>query len=383
MVVGRRTAAVEAALRAAARVVVVAPKLLKALREDPRVEHVKADPAASRAEAVELVKSVRASLRGRAPAAVLAGTEAAVVPAARLREALGVPGIAIDVAYACTDKVRMKRRVAEAGIPYTPFLPGGNGTDRSRVVREIGLPVVLKPRVGSGGRGTSIVRTPEEIPDPVPRRQMVEALIAGRELSVESLVLDGRVRWSNLTEYVEIRGVNHLPYRPERRLREAILELNRRAVEALGVERGICHLEAFVTADGLCFGELAVRPPGGYIMELISLAYGFDAWDAWIRVESGREPEVRSRPRRHAAARVIHPGAGRVVEAAGAEQARLLPGVHEASVRVRPGDIVPARLGAGQEVAHLIVAGRDRDETLARLLAASAAVRIRVAPADV
>lgn len=370
VVVGRRSAAVRAALARSKRVLAATPTLTGSLRRE--VTWVRADPATD----AEIVDAVSERLTGDRVAAVLAATESAVVPAARLRSGLGVAGVDPDVALACTDKAIMKRRVGAAGIAHAPFLAGGADVSRARVVREIGLPVVLKSRIGSGGRGTVVARRPEEVPDPLPADRMAEGFLAGRELSVESLVVGGRVRWCNVTEYVEARGVNHLPC--DTTHAAALRRLNDGAVEALGVERGIAHMEVFVTGSGLRFGELAIRPPGGHIMELISLAYGFSAWDAWIAAELGEEPSVQAVASRHAAVRVLHPGPGRVLEAAGVESARAMPGVEAAVLRVEPGDVVAARLGAGQEVGHLIVVGPDRQTTLARLAAASGSVRVRV-----
>lgn len=370
VVVGRRTPAARAARARSARVLVATPALSGSLRRE--VTWVRADPATD----ADLLDAVAERLGGGSVAAVLAATESAVVPAARLRSGLGVGGVGPDVALACTDKVIMKRQVGAAGIAHAPFVAGGADVSRARVVRELGLPVVLKSRVGSGGRGTVVARRAEEIPDPLPADRVAERFLTGRELSVESLVLGGRVRWCNVTEYVEARGVNHLPC--ETPHVTALRRLNDAALEALGVERGISHMEVFVTDAGLRFGELAIRPPGGHIMELVSLAYGFPAWDAWVAAELGEEPSVRAVASRHAAVRVLHPGPGRVLEATGVESARAMPGVEAAVLRVEPGDVVAERLGAGQEVGHLIVVGPDRQTTLARLVAASGSVRVRV-----
>ena len=38
-------------------------------------------------------------------------------------------------------------------------------------------------------------------------------------------------------------------------------------------------MEVFLGEEGPVFGEIAARPPGGYLMDLIPRAYGFDPWE--------------------------------------------------------------------------------------------------------
>ena len=58
------------------------------------------------------------------------------------------------------DKIRAKETVAAAGVPIVPGSSGDGLTDAQLVdaAREIGIPVLLKPSAGGGGKGMRLVR---------------------------------------------------------------------------------------------------------------------------------------------------------------------------------------------------------------------------------
>jgi hypothetical protein len=54
--------------------------------------------------------------------------------------------------------------------------------------------------------------------------------------------------------------------------------LNDKILLEFGIDRGMTHAEFYITSNSPVFGELAIRPFGGYYMPLITKVYGFDAW---------------------------------------------------------------------------------------------------------
>jgi len=82
----------------------------------------------------------------------------------------------------------------------------------------------------------------------------------------------------------------------------AILDLNRQVIAALGMVRGVNHIEYIrAHADGkLYFLEAAARVGGANIAEMVEAATGVNLWHEWVRIELGhvsgekyRLPEVR------------------------------------------------------------------------------------------
>src|SRR5919197_6328563 len=58
------------------------------------------------------------------------------------------------------DKIRAKETVRAAGVPVVPGSSGSGLTDGAlaEAAREIGMPVLLKPSAGGGGKGMRLVR---------------------------------------------------------------------------------------------------------------------------------------------------------------------------------------------------------------------------------
>ena len=93
------------------------------------------------------------------PAFARACTEAGLV-------FIGPPAEAIE---AMGDKIRAKRTVAQAGVPVVPGRdePGLSDAELKAAALEVGLPVLLKPSAGGGGKGMRLVRDAAELPEAI------------------------------------------------------------------------------------------------------------------------------------------------------------------------------------------------------------------------
>ena len=63
------------------------------------------------------------------------------------------------------DKIEAKRTAKRLGIPCVPGSEGGvaDEAEALRIIREIGLPVIIKAASGGGGKGMKVVRAEDEI----------------------------------------------------------------------------------------------------------------------------------------------------------------------------------------------------------------------------
>ena len=174
------------------------------------------------------------------------------------------------------------------------------------------------------------------------------------------------------------RHANVVPAALEEGVRAAVLQLNAAVIAGLGVERGMTHVELFLTERGPVFGEIAARPPGGRLMPLLRRAWGFDPWRALLQVELGEPARFPAQPRRVAGTWILHPGAGTVSSVEGREEAARVPGVTRVRVRVDRGARIPPRLGTGQDIGYLQAEGPTRDGVARALERAHAALQIRL-----
>lgn len=338
-----------------------------------------------------ILGTARELLGGRPPAAVVALAERSVSVAARLREAFGLPGNSPTAALRCADKVEMKRAMGRAGVAVAPWREVGSGTRADELVEALGLPLVLKPRRDSGGRGQSKLESAAAVAEcleEVARTDtfdtaygwLAEGWVEGVEMSIESFLADGATLLENPTEYYVLRHANILPAVLDARTWSEVRDLNQRALAAAGVTRGITHLELFRTARGPVFGELAARPPGGRLMTLLRRAWGFDPWKALLRLELGEELTLPRTPKRTAGVWVLYPGAGQVKRIDGLEAARATPHVRRIALKVGPGDSIGDRVASGVDVGSIHAEGPDRDRVAEALRTAHARLVIHTEP---
>jgi len=384
VLVGHRKGAIAALRRMGHSAIVLVPASTpRHVRDDvvvaSRTIDVRGDPAALVAAARDAVEEA-----GATPAAVVALAERTVVAAARIRAWLGLAGNGRETALACADKRRMKEVAFAAGIPTARWVEVHAGTDAERLLETLGLPLVLKPRRDSGGRGQTVVRRAEDLApalaaiDPTSPGHLAESFVEGVESSVECFVSGGRVVFANTTEYFVPRHANILPSALDPAARAEVVDLTERVIEALGVERGITHTEVFRTASGPVLGEIAIRPPGGRLMALIKRAWGFDPWEALLRIELGERFEFPADPKRVAGVHILHPGVGRITAIEGVEAAEAVPNVRRVKLKVAVGDVVTERVGSGQDIGAIQAEAGTRDEVAEALTHACAALRVEL-----
>ena len=294
---------------------------------------------------------------------VIAGTEASVYPAALARRILNARTSTKSVALRCHDKLHMKGYLRQHAVPMTDFIAGDDIQDAAEVVERLGTPVVIKSRHESGGRGLQFVESPAEVMHYSGRNRIMERYVAAPEASVESFINHGEILFENITQYYINKHVNIVPGQLATEQHQALLAMNRQVIRVLKIDWGMTHMEAYLDDAGLLFGEIALRPPGGYIMELISKAYGFNAWEALVHMELDRPFEFPSSSSKHTAACILHPGAGRIRDIKNWDQVSSLPSVYKARLKVKPSEHIAERQGVGEDAGYLLLSN-DRQDRL-------------------
>ncbi len=217
------------------------------------------------------------------PDAVLAADDAGVVIAALASAMAGIPSNPAAAAAATRDKAQMRGLLAGASIPQPAFLLAARGTvaDRARVV---GYPCVVKPRHLSASRGVIRVDTDEEAQIAEDRIRsivgdnggdpdadlLVEEFIAGQEVAVEGMVVDGDLVVLALLDKPDALDGPYFeetmfvtPSRHAPTVQQSTITVVEDAVHAMGLVSGPVHAEVRIAADGPTLIEIAARPIGG------------------------------------------------------------------------------------------------------------------------
>jgi len=229
---------------------------------------------------------------------LFAAYEQLQVPIAVLRERFGIDGMSADAAHNFRDKARMKQLFDDAGLPCARHARVTSADDAWRFVAANGYPLVVKPLEGAGARSTFRVDDDQQLAEAlrlVPPPLLIEEHIVGEEHSFEGVMVDGRLVWHSLTHYRPtplevlrngwIQWCIHLPRETGDARYDDIRDAAARALEVLGMKTGLCHLEWFRRRDGsIAISEVAARPPGAQIMDLVSYAHDIDFDAAWVRL---------------------------------------------------------------------------------------------------
>ena len=197
------------------------------------------------------------------------------------------------------DKALMKRRAQLGGIRVGIFEEAHDKEDVIRFLKRVNQtllkldgdpndPIHLKAFDKAGCLGHRVIRTPDEV-DTIPDEEfpvLMESHLDGWEFAVEAWIHDGKIAFLNISEYVTLGYSVFVPASPElEHYRPQITAQIEKLIKAFDIEFGLIHPEYFVTNDGeMYFGEVAYRPPGFKVFELLERVYGFNAYQASMLV---------------------------------------------------------------------------------------------------
>jgi formate-dependent phosphoribosylglycinamide formyltransferase (GAR transformylase) len=223
------------------------------------------------------------------------------VQLAQVRQAMGIEGTDATTADLFRDKARMKDELRRHGLPCARHALIRTWSEAEDFVRQVGFPLVLKPTAGMGCKSTWRINSLEELRSALgalhaspEHPALAEEFLRGREFSFETITIGGQVRFQSATRYFPtplevmetpwIQWVVVLPRVIDGPDYADARALGVKAVQALGLETGMTHMEWFRRDDGsIAIGEIAARPPGANIVRLNSFAHDTDMYRAWAR----------------------------------------------------------------------------------------------------
>lgn len=195
------------------------------------------------------------------------------------------------------DKSLMKRRAQLGGIRVGIFEEAHDREDVIRFLKRVNQallkldgdpndPIHFKAFDKAGCMGHRIIRTVDDVESISDNEfpALLESHLDGWEFAVEAWIHDGKIRFLNISEYVKLGYSVFVPASPElEEYRDQVRKEIEKLIETFDIEFGFIHPEYFVTADRqMYFGEVAYRPPGFKVFELLERAYGFNAYQAMI-----------------------------------------------------------------------------------------------------
>lgn len=291
---------------------------------------------------------------------VIAGGELAVIPASKIRSWLDLSRNPHSVILRCTDKLQMKNYLLEKNIPMTPHR-SAKDLDIESLISDYGFPIMAKLKISSGGKGIVRIKTAQELKNFNTKGYYFEKAIYGTEGSIESFILDKKIIFTSITEYYKNGLCNKVPCTYDLETQENIKDLNKLIIESLNIKWGMTHIEYYLTKDGVLFGEVALRPPGGYIVDDISMAYNQDMWDVFVKVELQMKDIKINNLSQYTSSIIIYPNEG-VVRDFSDKKKLDIESLKKISLKLKKGSLIGLRDGVGQDYGYALLANKDQNK---------------------
>jgi carbamoylphosphate synthase large subunit len=247
--------------------------------------------------------------------------EAHTMAAAQVRENCSIPGTSVRTAWLCRDKPSMTETHRAAGVPTAASTAASTADQVRDFAREVGYPLILKPRSGAGALDTTRVDDDAGLDAALGlfgAQQVdsiaVEEFVEGHEGFYDTLSVDGapaldfvshyfpnvldamRTRWVSPQFLATNRIDSVADY-------QQLRDLGRRVNEALGIGTSATHMEWFFGPKGLKFSEIGCRPPGVGAWDLYSAANDLDIYRQWA--DSIVHGEIWGQPSRQYSAGIV------------------------------------------------------------------------------
>ncbi len=224
-----------------------------------------------------------------------------VEKAALLRETFRLPGMGQTTARYFRDKLAMRTKAKEAGIPVPPFSSLFTDADITQFAATVEAPWVVKPRAEASATGIRKVHSAEELWGVVNElgakrhEYLVEQFKPGDVFHVDALTVGGENIFCRVSQYLntpfevahgggvfrssvcEFGGEDD----------QALQVFNKKVMAAFGMQYSASHTEYIKSKETgeYYFLETASRVGGAHLAEMVEYSSGISLWAEWAKIE--------------------------------------------------------------------------------------------------
>lgn len=242
-------------------------------------------------------KTLSVATRYNISGIITAATDKPLVMMARVAKTLNLPFFSVETAEWSTDKLLMKKKFQENGIPCA----NGFIISKAEYLKVIPLefPVIVKPRDNSGSRGVIYCNDEITFNNSIEESLqftrkgniLVEEYIEGKEYSVEGIHYKGESHVLQITEKITTKfpynvELGHLqPANITAKIKNEIGILLKKIAAALRFENCASHTELKISSNGIKIIETSPRLGGDFISStLVPLSTGINMEDILIDI---------------------------------------------------------------------------------------------------
>lgn len=328
--------------------------------------------------------------KGDKPDGVMCAAVDAPHTVAAVADYFGLQAVTAKTAALATDKLAMKNKFHEAGIPIPWYQEIFSYEELQEIIDTRQETLVIKPVDSRGARGVlRLVYGSDKTPQPKwafdhaknespTGRVMLESYLDGPQISTEGFVVDGKAYTPGFSdrnyEFLEkfsphiIENGGQLPSFLPEETQQAVKDLSGKAAIALGINNGVAKGDMVVHEGKPYVIEMAARLSGGYFCSHeIPWNTGVDFVRNAIRLAIGEKPtaqEMTPQFQKGVAQRYLFPSQGKVVAIEGVEQARNVEGIRMVEIRTEVGEKIPATISHPSRAGVVMGVAKTRAEAV-------------------
>jgi biotin carboxylase len=338
---------------------------------------------------------------------VLGVDDDTAVVAAAIATRLGLRGNPLRAALAARDKHLQRLALRQARVAVPGFALHTLDDDPAALARVVHYPCVLKPLRLAASRGViradsaanfrtawrrlaAILAQPDiAVCGDWARHILVEDFVAGPEVALEGLLVDGALQVLALFDKPDpLEGpffeetIYVTPSRLSADPQQAIARCAQAAVTALGLREGPVHAELRWNEQGAWLIELAARPIGGRCSAALQFGESVTLEEIIVRHALGMALPALEREARPSGVMMIPvPSSGVLREIKGQADAARVPGVDAVQLTIAPGQTLVAWPEGSRYLGFIFSHGDTPAVAEASLRAAHARLQFTIEPA--
>jgi biotin carboxylase len=307
----------------------------------------------------------------------------AVLTVAKIAKELNLVGISPEAAIAATNKGIMRKKWEENGVPSPIFAIVENLKEAISFANKTGYPVVIKPTDNMASRGVKMINSEKELKDNFSEtlkyssegKVIIEEFMDGKELTVEGFTYEGETEILSISDKSKKPGIYSpcvsssldYPSSIDKETKEKVINIVKKGIKALGIERGPTHTEVILTKDGPKLVEMGARGGGNYVFsKIIQLVTGIDIVKEYIKMLLGEVPQIKPEQQNGVVLRFFSAPFGRIVNIKGIDLAKEIEGVVDIGFNFKIGEVISSIETDVGRPGWVIVKGKDQEEAKKR-----------------
>ena len=299
---------------------------------------------------------------------------------AKTSDKLHLHSINYETAVKATDKYDMIKAFKEHNVPSPWFFVVDTLEEFKVHEADVTFPCIIKPTDNAGSHGVAKVYSFQELLDNYEYahtcsrhgKVIVEEYLDGPEVSVEVMVVNGKVNILQITDKITTEAPHFVemghtqPSRLPKPAQEAIRQVATAACLAIGIDKGPAHVEMKITKQGPKMIELGARMGGDNITtHLVPLSTGIDMVGSTIKVALGEEPDITPTLNCGSAIRYFDVPFGTIKAIENVDEAKRIPGLKQITFTKEVGEESTSIQCSNDRIGFVIAQGKSADEAAA------------------